>query len=156
MLCDSKSGQLTSKGGNSCRSPEPASRTSEPEGWSGHPARPELARVHRAQAIIGNGVVRLGVNREGHLNVGGGTPSSGTGTTVVGLRFVPTNAEATSAGCPCEGWGVGDGLRGIMGLPRPRVQGSSTSRRSASSQRLRPRRRSSTSSIPAPGRTSCA
>lgn len=63
-------------------------------------------------AIISNGTVQLGVNREGHLNVPGGTPSSGTGTTDVGLRYVPTNAESTAPGCLCEGWGIKDFLTG--------------------------------------------
>jgi hypothetical protein len=57
-------------------------------------------------AIISNGVVQLGVWPEGHLNVPGGEPSSGTGITTVGLRYVPTGAEATADGCTCEGWGV--------------------------------------------------
>lgn len=60
-----------------------------------------------AAAIITNGTVTLGVNDEGHLNVGGGAPSSGTGTTDVGLRYNPTGAEATAPGCLCEGWGAG-------------------------------------------------
>lgn len=63
-------------------------------------------------AIISNGTVQLGVHQEGHLNVPGGTPSSGSGTTVVGLRYVPTNAESTAPGCLCEGWGVKDFLTG--------------------------------------------
>lgn len=70
----------------------------------------------KAPAIISNGIVQLGVNDEGHLNVPGGTPSSGTSsTTNVGLRFVPTNGEATAPGCLCEGWGVADGVTGVFG-----------------------------------------
>src|SRR5439155_23586653 len=38
------------------------------------------------QAIIDNGVVQLGVNPQGHLNVLGDNPSSGTRTDYVGLR----------------------------------------------------------------------
>ncbi|WP_411726703.1 DUF6531 domain-containing protein, partial [Methyloglobulus sp.] len=65
------------------------------------------------QAIIAlsflNGTVMLGVADQGHLNVAGGTLSSGnSGTTVVGLRYVPTNGEATAPGCLCEGWGIAD------------------------------------------------
>ena len=66
-------------------------------------------------SIIDNGTVQLGVHAEGHLNVPGGTPSSGTGTTDVGLRFVPTNAEATSPFCLCEGWGAADATSGVAG-----------------------------------------
>jgi hypothetical protein len=59
------------------------------------------------QAIIDNGTVQLGINPEGHLNVGGGTASMPSdSTTVVGLRYVPTNGESTAPGCLCEGWGV--------------------------------------------------
>jgi hypothetical protein len=60
-------------------------------------------------AVISNGTVILGVDTFGQLNVGGGAPSPVTGTTSVGLRFVPTGNEATSHGCLCEGWGVGIG-----------------------------------------------
>jgi hypothetical protein len=70
----------------------------------------------QALAIISNGTIQLGVNREGHLNVGGGAPSSGTGTTTVGVRFVPTGAEATAPGCLCEGWGVADAISGVSGF----------------------------------------
>jgi len=59
-------------------------------------------------AIVDNGTIQLGVNAAGDLNVPGGTPSSGEHTQYVGLRFMPTNADATSPGCLCEGWGVGD------------------------------------------------
>lgn len=59
-----------------------------------------------ASAIIDNGVVQLGVLDHGNLNVPGGVPSSGTGTTIVGVRYLPTGAEATAPGCTCEGWGV--------------------------------------------------
>lgn len=59
-------------------------------------------------AIISNGVVQLGINPAGNLNVYGGEPSSG-GTPAVGLRYVPTNADATAPGCLCEGWGVAAG-----------------------------------------------
>lgn len=66
-------------------------------------------------SIIDNGTVQLGVHAEGHFNVPGGVPSSGTGTTVVGLRFLPTGAESTSPGCLCEGWGVWDSISGVSG-----------------------------------------
>ena len=60
-------------------------------------------------AKVSNGTVMLGVADQGHLNVDGGTLSSGnSGTTVVGLRYVPTNGEATAPGCLCEGWGIAD------------------------------------------------
>jgi len=62
-----------------------------------------------AQAVISNGTVKLGVNRDGSLNV----PQSGSG--IVGLRYVPNNLEATSDGCTCEGWGAADKLTGVVG-----------------------------------------
>ena len=68
---------------------------------------------HVLDPIIDNGTVQLGINPEGHLNVEGGVPSSAGPTSgptsVVGLRYVPTNAESTAPGCLCEGWGVSDG-----------------------------------------------
>jgi hypothetical protein len=78
--------------------------------WSVSPARAQAA-----EAIIDNGTVQLGVNDIGDLNVGGGTPSSGTGTTSVGLRYIPTGAEATAPGCLCEGWGAADATSGVSG-----------------------------------------
>lgn len=68
-----------------------------------------------AGAIIDNGTIQLGVNFAGHLNVDGGTASSGTGVTYVGVRYMPTNAEATAPGCLCEGWGVADALSAVSG-----------------------------------------
>ena len=60
----------------------------------------------RPDRTIDNGTIRLGVNDQGHLNVPGFDPSSGTGTSTVGLRYLPTNADALSPGCLCEGWGI--------------------------------------------------
>lgn len=73
------------------------------------------ASAFDANAIISNGTVQLGVWAEGHLNVPGGTPSSGDGETIVGLRYVPTNAEATADGCTCEGWGAADETSAVSG-----------------------------------------
>lgn len=81
----------------------------------------ELVEV--SQAIIDNGTVQLGVNAEGHLNVPGGSASSGTGTTRVGLRFLPTGAEATAPGCLCEGWGVADASSGVTGYANVATDG---------------------------------
>lgn len=69
----------------------------------------------QASAIISNGTVQLGVLDLGDLNAPGGTPSAGNGTTIVGLRFVPTNSDSTSPGCTCEGWGAG--IVGLGGAP---------------------------------------
>ena len=65
----------------------------------------------------------LGVNDQGHLNVGGGPPSSGTGTTSVGLRYNPTGAEATAPGCLCEGWGAGIVGLGTSGFANVAIDG---------------------------------
>ena len=73
--------------------------------------------------IINNGVVELGINNEGHLNVPGGTPSSGTGTTFVGLRYLFTEADGTAPGCLCEGWGVADAISGVAGFADVSVDG---------------------------------
>jgi hypothetical protein len=69
----------------------------------------------RVDTTIENGVIRLGINAEGHLNVPGFEPSSGTGTTTVGLRYLPTSADALAPGCHCEGWGVADVVTGVAG-----------------------------------------
>lgn len=66
-------------------------------------------------AIIENGLIQLGVHSEGHLNVPTDNPSSGTGASYLGLRYTPTNADATSPGCLCEGWGAADAVSGVTG-----------------------------------------
>src|ERR1051325_6694015 len=73
--------------------------------------------------MINNGTIQLGINNEGHLNVPGGLPSTGTGTTTVGLRFLPTGAEGTAPGCLCEGWGVADATSGVAGFANVSVDG---------------------------------
>lgn len=78
-------------------------------------ASPGAAHPPFGDAIISNGTVQLGVHSLGHLNVAGGAPSSGSGTTVVGLRYVPTGAESTAPGCLCEGWGAADAISGMTG-----------------------------------------
>jgi hypothetical protein len=65
-------------------------------------------------AVISNGTVELGVNPQGDLNVPGASPSSG-GVSTVGVRYVPTNADAVGPGCPCEGWGVADATSSVTG-----------------------------------------
>lgn len=75
-----------------------------------------------AQAIISNGTdVQIGVRAFGDLNVGGGTPATGSGTTIVGLRSVRTNSDSTSPGCTCEGWGVAIRSTGQFGAANSSV-----------------------------------
>lgn len=66
-------------------------------------------------AIIDNRVIQLGVNQEGHLNIDRGKLSSGSGTTTVGVRYMPTNADSILPECSCEGWGVADARSGVTG-----------------------------------------
>lgn len=75
-------------------------------------------------SIIQNGMVRLGVNNRGELNYSGGSPSSGYGTSYVGLRYIPTNADALAPGCLCEGWGVADYITKTTGYAN-RASGTS-------------------------------
>lgn len=77
----------------------------------------------QAQAIIQNTEVQLGVGAFGALNVGGGTPATGSGTSTVGLRSVRTNSDSTSPGCECEGWGVGIRSTGAFGQSNNSVGG---------------------------------
>lgn len=81
------------------------------------------AEASTPYSIVDNGTIQVGVNAEGHLNVPGGTRSSGTGTTNVGLRFLPTNAEATAPGCLCEGWGAADAISSTTGYANVSVDG---------------------------------
>jgi hypothetical protein len=71
--------------------------------------------VQSSGVILDNGVIQLGVRPEGHLNVPGDNPSSGEGTTTVGLRYKPTNAESVAPGCECEGWGAADAISEVTG-----------------------------------------
>ncbi len=70
--------------------------------------------VSENSAIIDNGTVKLGVLDQGHLGVNG-TVRAASGTTIVGVRYMPTEGESTSQGCVCEGWGVGDAGTGQAG-----------------------------------------
>ena len=74
-----------------------------------------VAGFAEAQAVITNGTIRMGINREGHLNFGS-VPQI-TGTNVVGLRLVTAagDYESTADGCECEGWGVGVRTGGSVG-----------------------------------------
>ncbi|MCC6180120.1 MAG: carboxypeptidase regulatory-like domain-containing protein [Chloroflexi bacterium] len=78
--------------------------------------------IDHHSAIIGNGLIQLGVNDQGHLNVCCGATSRG-GTTVVGLRYLPTNAESTAPGCLCEGWGAADATSGVTGFANVATDG---------------------------------
>lgn len=53
-------------------------------------------------AILDNGTIQLGVNAGGQLNTYNDDLSD-----YIGLQDKRTGHEATSPGCPCEGWGVG-------------------------------------------------
>jgi hypothetical protein len=67
-------------------------------------------------AVVDNGLFQLGINPEGHMNLdSAGPPSSGSGTTTVGLRYLPENTEVLAPGCLCEGWGVADRTAGVSG-----------------------------------------
>jgi PEP-CTERM motif len=55
-----------------------------------------LGSVAQAAAILDNGIIKIGVNDQGHLITGG-----------VGITYNPTNGEALAPGCACEGWGLG-------------------------------------------------
>jgi VCBS repeat-containing protein len=59
-------------------------------------------------AIINNGLISMGVNPQGHLNV----PYSGDplGIGAMGLRYLPTGAASTEPGALAEGWGVSNGV----------------------------------------------
>jgi hypothetical protein len=50
--------------------------------------------------VITNGTVSLGVNADGELN---------DAASQIGLTHNATGFESTFDGCPCEGWGVGNG-----------------------------------------------
>jgi hypothetical protein len=67
--------------------------------------------------VIDNGLVKLGVNPAGQLNVGGDIPvrddpqpNPARWVTRVGLRYIfpdgSGESESSSYGCECEGWGV--------------------------------------------------
>ncbi|MDQ3691174.1 MAG: hypothetical protein M3406_14305 [Chloroflexota bacterium] len=67
-------------------------------------------------AVVDNGLFQLGINPEADMNlVGAGSPSAGSGTTTVGLRYEPENTEVLAPGCLCEGWGLGDRTTRVSG-----------------------------------------
>ena len=77
-------------------------------------------------AVIDNGLIKLGVRAEGHLNIpGAGIPSRpSSSTTAVGLRLIfpdGSESEATAPGCLCEGWGASAGA--VSGYANEDVDG---------------------------------
>lgn len=68
-----------------------------------------LREIVKGRHVVGDGQVELGVNPLGDLNASDGS------TGVVGLRYVPTGADALAPGCYCEGWGVADPATGVTG-----------------------------------------
>ncbi|WP_405931849.1 hypothetical protein [Streptomyces sp. NBC_00827] len=67
----------------------------------------ETAYTSLFGGAVGGTDVEIGVQPGGNLITPGGSPSAGTRTTEVGLRYKPTNIEAVSAvACHCEGWGI--------------------------------------------------
>lgn len=63
---------------------------------------------------IDNGTILLAVNPTGELNTSNAAGSK-AGPGDAGLDFLPTNNDATSPGCLCEGWGVADPASGVWG-----------------------------------------
>lgn len=87
----------------------PASAEDIPATGASGNAGPAIAPpIDPIDPIIDNGsLIQIGPRSAGDLNEPGGTLSMGSSsTTMVGLRYIPTNGEATAPGCTCEGWGV--------------------------------------------------
>ncbi|MFD6054958.1 hypothetical protein [Agromyces sp. NPDC060279] len=63
---------------------------------------------------IDNGTILLAVNPTGELNTSNAAGSK-AGAGDAGLDYLPTNNDATSPGCLCEGWGVADPASGVWG-----------------------------------------
>jgi hypothetical protein len=61
-------------------------------------------------ADINNGIVRLGVNKDGSLIITPTVPplNSAQFTPLVGIRYMPTNNDGSAGGLPVDGWGVAD------------------------------------------------
>src|SRR5689334_1094143 len=71
-------------------------------------------------AVISNGTVALGVNALGDLNydctaAGDSSCPDNQSGEPFGVRYLPNGTDATSPGCPCEGWGVADEGSGLTG-----------------------------------------
>lgn len=74
-------------------------------------------------ADINNGIVRLGINNSGALiapPLSAPFVSAG-GTAGLGIRYMPTNYDATSPGTPVDGWGVADTVTSIFGTDKAGV-----------------------------------
>ena len=65
-------------------------------------------------AVISNGLVMLGVNGAGNLVASD-----------VGLKFIPTDGDAITPGCACEGWGVADSRTRVSGWANQNQGGTS-------------------------------
>jgi hypothetical protein len=67
-----------------------------------------ISRSTQATTIINNGVIMLGINDEGNLDVPGSIPDGHDSSTGIGLKFFRDGEwfDSTSYGCECEGFGV--------------------------------------------------
>ncbi|MCM3656686.1 hypothetical protein M3147_05405 [Agromyces mediolanus] len=77
-------------------------------------AAPEPGDPCYPAVCIDNGTILLAVNPTGELNTPNGAGSK-AGPGDAGLDYLPTNNDATSPGCLCEGWGVADPASGVWG-----------------------------------------
>jgi YD repeat-containing protein len=69
-------------------------------------------------AIVGNGVIALGINREGYLGLPSGIQAGGFSANPFGLKYLPKGIDGIAADRESdynEGWGVADALTGAAG-----------------------------------------
>jgi hypothetical protein len=69
-----------------------------------------------SNAVISNGVVKLGINDQGNLVVNDPTA---VGTSIpgkTGITYIPSGGEALAPGCACEDWGVADAISSRYGM----------------------------------------
>ena len=68
-------------------------------------AREAYGMAAIVNSTTGNGLVALGINDAGHLNIPDPPADLNPRGLSLGLSFIPVG-DATSPGCLCEGWGV--------------------------------------------------
>ncbi len=68
--------------------------------------------------VVDNGLVRLGIHPQGHLNT-----CVSELTCPEGLQYVPNGNEATAPGCLCEGWGAAAADLNTSGFANEAVDG---------------------------------
>jgi len=74
-----------------------------------------LPSIAFSNAVITNGIIKLGIEDHGNLVVDDPTAINTNVPGLTGITYLPSNGEALAPGCACESWGVADATTSRFG-----------------------------------------